>query len=684
MASYNGATDSGYAALSDGANHALNASARSTSPYLSHHSSILEYAQVDSGQKSRPLGRASAGSERSHEVESLQEAVHDLHERSLLCVGKLEAVMVPLRDNGHQESPRSLVDRPTNVSLDDIDDSVSRGSRDSSMDASGNAFTKRQFHESMTSAASSMPDFAVVDDVRFNEAVSLHLVRFHNLSADQGGPGMNSGNPFAAEDSGSAQDESDTSRGQMADEVQSPTGAASGADEHQVVKRRDLDDFLQALPRDMMTSSGNGLCWLHVNHAESLRLLATHLQCHPLMLKTFFDSRPQTMMNHLDFNTVLLTSVAVFLEAAELHTHKLCIYATPHVVITFELELLTRSRAYQDTELSTDKVFLEVQRALVLDDHGCAAVFKGSSVATNGENRTFAENNDTNKGHRDTSEAAPTSALRKMLDELGGGFLAYLLLMEMSVLGQSTLHHYAEAIRALHHQVHNKFSARRGVNYFRSINILHHGIEILSAHYEQAMSLGMRSLDPGGYSNYLGNDDVDGGAGFDSPFGEWGEEDDRHDRHDSFGDADYGEIGFSGGGDFLGSFGLGGHSERHSRSEEGNMRSGWVDEQRRKHSANNSTFGHGGLTGRVNSEAQGDNLTSGGGGNFGQHSLDKYAIYSHCITATHLPFYRDVEDMASAGLRKLAGHEAALGELRTTLRDQVHFFLVYSFCYVRN
>jgi len=667
MADYH--ISSGYAELSDGANHVLDASASSPPLHSSHHSSVLDYTHLGPGQKQRRFGRASAGSERSHEVESLQEAVHDLHERSLLCVGKLEAAMVPLRDNEHQESPRSLVDRPTIFSVDDIDDSVSRGSRDSSMDASGNVFTKRHFHESMTSAASSVPDFAVVDDARFNEAVTLHLVRFHNLSADRGGPSMNSGRSSAAEDLGSAQDEPPS--GQAPAEVRPALSAASGADEHQVVKRRDLDDFLRALPRDMMTSSKHGLCWLHVNHAETLRLFATHLQCHPLMLKTFFDSRPQTTMNHLDTDTVLMTSVAVFLEAAELHTHKLCIYATPNFVITFELELLTRSRAYQDTELSTDKIFLEVQRALVLDDHGCAAVFEGGGAAMVSENGADYGDKKQDFEANVASEAVPSSALRKMLDELGGGFLAYLLLMEMSTLGQSTLHHYAEAIRALHHQVHNEFSAHRGVSYFRSINILHHGIEILSAHYEQAMALGMRTLDPSSYGNFLSvDDDVDDDdAGFDSPFGEWGDSDDRH---DSFGDAEFGEKGHIGG-DYLGNFGVGGHSGRHSHSEEGNMRSGWVDEQRRKHSTNNSTFGHGGLTGRVNSEAQGEHLHSGGG-YFGQHSLDKYAVHSRCITATHLPFFRDVEDMASAGLRKLAGHEAALGELRTTLRDQVHCF----------
>jgi len=45
------------------------------------------------------------------------------------------------------------------------------------------------------------------------------------------------------------------------------------------------------------------------------------------------------------------------------------------------------------------------------------------------------------------------ASLRAMVDTLGGGFVTYLLLMELSTMGASTLQLYSEAICALHHQV---------------------------------------------------------------------------------------------------------------------------------------------------------------------------------------------------------------------------------------
>lgn len=59
---------------------------------------------------------------------------------------------------------------------------------------------------------------------------------------------------------------------------------------------------------------------------------------------------------------MLVTAVAVYLEAAELHSHKLCIYATDSLVVTFERELLTGQRfhAAHEEELFKDKIFLEV------------------------------------------------------------------------------------------------------------------------------------------------------------------------------------------------------------------------------------------------------------------------------------------------------------------------------------
>jgi hypothetical protein len=661
-------TDGSYAELSDG-DDASDVAAAIAPLDPSHHSSVVEYTQWGPRRTAQRRSRADAKPERSREVETLQEAVHDLHERSLLCVGKLEAVMVPLRDNEHQQSPSTLLDRPNthNDDIDDGDDDEGGGSRASSIGSTESglgggvaAATHLSLRTSLMSAASSMPDFAVLDDKRFNESVTLHLVRFHTLgSPDTETPDhTEKGRPDVSSEPPAAESAEATRNGGGANLGRPSVATASGADEHRAVARCELDEFLRSLPRD--NTSDRGLSWLHVNHAETLRRLATHLKCHPLMLKTFFDTRPQTTVNHLDCDTVLLTSVSVFLEAAELHTHKLCVYATPHLVITFERELLTRTRAYLDTELSKDKVFLEVQRALVLDDRGNAALFNNGSAAINDASSAFSLGGGADDGPKHAGVAPPpppTSALRALMDELGGGFLAYLLLMEMSALGQSTLDLYADAIRALHRQVHNEFSAQHRVDYFRSINILHHGLEILSAHYEQATALGLRAL---------GDSSGGGGGGVDSNFRESGGSDALQ---------DLGGGGFSGGDCSGGGFSGGGLSGLLGRGEDGesDWPFGWVDEQRRKHGASGSGYGsrNKGIVGREGHAS----LSSSGGVAVrrrpGRDGLDFYAAQSRCVTAAHLPYFRDVEDVASAGLRKLAGHEAALGELRTTLRDQV-------------
>jgi hypothetical protein len=202
------------------------------------------------------------------------------------------------------------------------------------------------------------------------------------------------------------------------------------------------------------------------------------------------------------------------------------------------------------------------------------------------------------------------------------------------------------------------------VDYFRSINILHHGLEILSAHYEQATALGLRAL---------GDSSGGGGGGVDYEFRASGGSDALQDLGGGgFSGGDYSGGGFSDGGGFSG--GGGGLSGLLGRGEDGesDWPFGWVDEQRRKHGASGSGYGSRNK-GIVGSERQGHASLSSSGGvpAWRRSGLDFYAAQSRCVTAAHLPYFRDVEDVASAGLRKLAGHEAALGELRTTLRDQV-------------
>ena len=55
---------------------------------------------------------------------------------------------------------------------------------------------------------------------------------------------------------------------------------------------------------------------------------------------------------------------------------------------------------------------------------------------------------------RDLASWSSESCLRPLVESLGGGFVCYLLLMELSSLGNSTLSLYAEAISNMHRQVH--------------------------------------------------------------------------------------------------------------------------------------------------------------------------------------------------------------------------------------
>lgn len=82
-------------------------------------------------------------------------------------------------------------------------------------------------------------------------------------------------------------------------------------------------------------------------------------------------------------------------------------------------------------------------------------------------------------------EQVGSHVIRDRLSELGSGFLVYLLLMELGKLSTSTLECYAISIRSLHDEVHNPKSLNQRVSHLRTLNILHHGIEILEAHFQQ-------------------------------------------------------------------------------------------------------------------------------------------------------------------------------------------------------
>ena len=172
------------------------------------------------------------------------------------------------------------------------------------------------------------------------------------------------------------------------------------------------------------------------------------------------------------------------------------------------------------------------------------------------------------------------------VDKLGGGFLAYLLLMEMGALSGSTLHLYAEAIHELHNEVHNGFSMNRRVSYLRSLNILHHGIEILSSHFAQTTALGLRGVDRGD------NDDDDG-----EMFAP-GEDIASHRRHHHGAAATTAAAAASPSGR-RGHLGAGGH-------------------------ASSGSAGSQGAGGRAS-------------------LADKFITGSLCLTAKHMPYFRDVE-----------------------------------------
>ena len=260
---------------------------------------------------------------RTQQVETLVDAVMDLHERALHC-RQGPSVNIAVRDNDFQ-IPSTRADPFGRETPGYKKESIYRGRGSvSSVDSVAS-----------NSVGSSLPGYARMSDRSLDKTPSIRVTKFpaRPASLKVGGGGAESA---AAPDDPGAR-------------------ALPSEDSQHVVQRCDVMAFLEH-----WKPPSEGLEWLHVEHADTLHALAVSVRAHPLMLKLFFDMRPTTTVNHLDADTILVTAVAIFLEAAELHSHKLCIYATQHWIVTFEREMLTGTRSLIDTELAKDKVFFFV------------------------------------------------------------------------------------------------------------------------------------------------------------------------------------------------------------------------------------------------------------------------------------------------------------------------------------
>lgn len=68
--------------------------------------------------------------------------------------------------------------------------------------------------------------------------------------------------------------------------------------------------------------------------------IGARIDMHPVAMRMFHDVSPQSIVNHLDSESVVITGVTVYVEGMLLRCQKLVIYAKKGLIITMERELL--------------------------------------------------------------------------------------------------------------------------------------------------------------------------------------------------------------------------------------------------------------------------------------------------------------------------------------------------------
>ena len=203
---------------------------------------------------------------------------------------------------------------------------------------------------------------------------------------------------------------------------------------------------------DTFSIPKTGLTWLHARSARAVNAACSTLKLHPLVLQAFSSRDLQSSINHLDVHSVLLTSTSIYYDAAELHSHKLCIFGyTRHFLLSFETCVLDPSasgpRGLHTLNLHEDKIFLEALAALHVEDQ--------------------------------MGEGAPVlqkMMLRRALGEHGAGFLIYLLLSELAVLGEDLAEEeFSRAVIELHARIQQSAAHRHRIQYLKDLSLLKQG-----------------------------------------------------------------------------------------------------------------------------------------------------------------------------------------------------------------
>jgi hypothetical protein len=144
------------------------------------------------------------------------------------------------------------------------------------------------------------------------------------------------------------------------------------------------------------------LCWLHALGGDaSIDYVSSQLAMHPVARRLFRDASPQSIVNEVDGESMIVSGVTVFADERVLRSQKVTIYARSGLVVTMERELLAKS-SWVGSLSASRRIFQNVTAHL------------------------------------------PRAA--KLTKVLGPGFIVYLLLMELTRMIASVLDLYAECL----------------------------------------------------------------------------------------------------------------------------------------------------------------------------------------------------------------------------------------------
>jgi hypothetical protein len=221
-----------------------------------------------------------------------------------------------------------------------------------------------------------------------------------------------------------------------------------------------------------------GLTWAHAKSRSVVRQIALALRLHPFVEHSFSSPDMTSILNHLDKDSVVLTATGVFSEAAELHSHKLCMLGhTRHFLLTFETRLLeppdqmTKEGKENCTHLPSSHFSLHrfpIEMKTEVADDSSGIMWK---------DKIFLEG----LAALMTDDATGTSVRRLVLKH-GAGFLASLLLQELAALTEAVVADLSHAARSLHEELYSGLAQRHRIRWIRDLSLVTQGLELAANH----------------------------------------------------------------------------------------------------------------------------------------------------------------------------------------------------------